>query len=141
MTFCYSCRSFKICPKVIRLPSTPDFRSFLPNSVELSKISRMSPEFQCFSFKSLQNLPNFKIGYRVRVIFKHLKLKHNRLRNDCNQCEYKYTQKDSLSAHMQRVHEGVRNNCTHCEYKSGYKSNLNMHIHALHKELMYICNL
>ena len=34
---------------------------------------------------------------------------YSKVRNKCNQCEYKATQRSSLTTHIQSLHEGLRN--------------------------------
>ena len=43
---------------------------------------------------------------------------YSKVRNKCNQCEYKATQRSSLTTHIQSLHEGVRNEYNQCEYKA-----------------------
>ena len=67
----------------------------------------------------------------------HVKSKHTRkerVRYDCDQCDYQATERGSVKTHIQNIHEGVRHDCNHCDYKATQKSNLKYHIKSKHTQ-------
>ena len=57
----------------------------------------------------------------------------------CNQCDYKATQKDTVTRHKQSKHEGGRYECDQCDYKATKKSNITAHKQYKHEGVRYEC--
>ena len=60
---------------------------------------------------------------------------------NCQQCDYKASNKSHMRQHVQNVHKGLKYDCTNCDYKSGDKSNLNRHMNKYHLGVTYACDL
>ena len=56
---------------------------------------------------------------------------YSKVRNKCNQCEYKATQQSSLTTHIQSLHEGVRNEYIYIRLLS--------RVLIKHKQIQYKC--
>ena len=52
--------------------------------------------------------------------------------HDCDQCDYKATQKSSLKSHTASQHLGIEYNCNKCDYKATTKSSLKYHTASQH---------
>ena len=50
----------------------------------------------------------------------------------CDQCDYKATEKRSLSRHTKSIHEGVKFPCDQCDFKSTQRGDLLRHIKSRH---------
>ena len=56
------------------------------------------------------------------------------MRYNCDQCEYRSTQKGSLKTHKKSIHEGVRYGCDQCTFKAINKNDLKRHNKSIHKD-------
>ena len=55
---------------------------------------------------------------------KHIQVKHEKLRYNCNECDYMANIKDQLKIHIQVKHEKLIYNCNECEYMANTKGQL-----------------
>ena len=58
---------------------------------------------------------------------------------DCDQCEYKATQKFNLRMHVQLKHEGFVYSCDQCDYKASYKHAFRIHKQSIHEDIKFDC--
>ena len=58
----------------------------------------------------------------------------------CDQCDGKFTKKDSLIRHIQNIHEGVKYACNQCEHQASSQGSLTNHIRIKHEGVKYVCN-
>ena len=58
---------------------------------------------------------------------------------DCDQCEYKVTQKFNLRMHVQLKHEGFVYRCDQCDYKASYKHAFRIHKQSIHEDIKFDC--
>ena len=58
---------------------------------------------------------------------------------NCDQCNFRATNKGNLTAHMKSKHEGIKYPCAQCDYEAKWKGNLSAHIRSHHKGLKYSC--
>ena len=91
--------------------------------------------------QGLNRLYNSWIFYKWFVLF--YKQRQIVLRNDnkyvCNQCDYKYSQLQSLEQHLKTIHEGVRFPCNLCNFEARQKGHLNHHLQSIHEGVKYSC--
>jgi len=71
----------------------------------------------------------------------HIKSQHEGIRYNCNQCEYQATNQSHLAAHIQSQHEGVKYACNHCDKQFTQNSKLTRHIKSIHEGVQFNCNL
>ena len=71
---------------------------------------------------------------------------HENLWFECDQCEYKASQKGNLKMHIQFKHEGLAFSCDQCNYTSKLKGAIkrhklkNIHIQSQQPSKEYKCN-
>ena len=58
----------------------------------------------------------------------------------CDQCESKFTRKDSLTLHRKSIHEGVKYACNQCDFEATQPVHLKIHIKSIHEGVKYACN-
>ena len=54
-------------------------------------------------------------------------------------CDYKATERGSLSQHIKSIHEGERYPCEKCDYKATQKGSLRQYIKSIHEGEQYPC--
>ena len=52
----------------------------------------------------------------------------------CDQYEYKFTQKCNLNTHKKSIHKGIKYECDQCEYKATETGSLKKHKMSIHKQ-------
>ena len=52
----------------------------------------------------------------------HVQSHHEEVQYNCDQCNYKATQKAQLKQHVETIHETVFQNCDQCDYKAKRKA-------------------
>ena len=67
------------------------------------------------------NVINVNTKLHETVVSKHKMSVHQKVKYDCNQCEYKATQKNNLKTHKISVHECKKYSCNQCDYKASQK--------------------
>ena len=73
------------------------------------------------------------------ALHNHKKIVHEGVKYDCDQCNYKATQKSDLRKHIQSKHIGMKYACGQCDYRATTQSNLTAHIHSKHEGVKYAC--
>ena len=71
---------------------------------------------------------------------RHIRVKHEGIRENCEFCDKKFTTKSLLRLHVRSVHEGIKVTCDKCNkgFQNGHS--LQRHIRAVHEGLKdYVC--
>ena len=85
---------------------------------------------------------DFKSGDKSRklrngkaTVKRHYMTFHKKIKQTCDICELRFSNKSSLSLHKTRKHEPVVKDlkCTYCDYRTGLKWILNRHIGRIHE--------
>ena len=71
----------------------------------------------------------------------HIRYVHEKVLFYCDQCEESFRRKLLLDAHIRVVHQGIRLKCDHCEYQADRKDQLKRHYRYAHLKIKYTCEI
>ena len=66
--------------------------------------------------------------------------KHEGVRYECDECDYKAITRGYLTTHKQSIHEGLRYECDECDNKFITRISLARHKQSIHEGVRYECN-
>jgi predicted RNA-binding Zn-ribbon protein involved in translation (DUF1610 family) len=69
----------------------------------------------------------------MSLLTTHIQSKHQGIRYDCDQCDYRANTKSVLTIHQQSKHEGIRYDCDQCDYRATQQSHLTRHRQSQHE--------
>ena len=73
-------------------------------------------------------------------LVRHIQSKYEGVKYACNKCEYQATTQGSLTIHIQSKHEGLKYDCSHCEQQFTHQSSLLLHFRSKNEGVKYPCN-
>lgn len=62
---------------------------------------------------------------------------HDGIKYDCEQCDFRATEKGSLAWHVANVHERTKYDCKQCDFKTSKKSSFVNHVANIHQRIKY----
>lgn len=81
-----------------------------------------------------------KFNGRRKLDDHEAKHENNELIYQCDQCDWSFSRKDTLTTHQVGVHKGVRHRCDYCEEKFEHNKAKFDHMRTVHtRELCHVC--
>jgi predicted RNA-binding Zn-ribbon protein involved in translation (DUF1610 family) len=106
-----------------------------PGLVDEERYDKFAERSIQSEYKNAMN--KYECGYSAT---QNGKSKHESVRYQCDQCDYKASQQSNLTTHKKAMHEGVRYTCDQCGFTATQQSSLSTHKNAKHDGEKYSCD-
>jgi hypothetical protein len=95
---------------------------YISNNIHNSILTKI---FKMTKFTCVQCLKDYSSNGNLK---KHIREVHDMVKHSCNLCEFQSTQKRGLDRHIKALHTKIRDHCCEtCDYKSSDKCSLTAH--------------